>query len=190
MTTVYLVRHAEPNYDNHDDMSRELSVKGLHDRTLVSTFLQNKHINAVYSSPFKRAIDTVKDFADKNGFNITIIDNFKERKVDSIWIEDFESFSRKQWDDFNYKLSDGECLKEVQERNINELTKILENNNGKNIVIGSHGTAISTIINYYDDSFDYSSFAKIRFLMPWIVKLSFNEKVLISIDSYNLFEQS
>ena len=190
MTTVYLVRHAEPNYDNHDDMSRELSVKGLHDRTLVSTFLQNKHINAVYSSPFKRAIDTVKDFADKNGFNITIIGNFKERKVDSIWIEDFESFSRKQWDDFNYKLSDGECLKEVQERNINALTRILENNNGKNIVIGSHGTAISTIINYYDDSFDYSSFAKIRFLMPWIVKLSFNEKVLISIDSYNLFEQS
>ena len=29
MTTVYFVRHAEPNYDNHDDMSRELSKKGL-----------------------------------------------------------------------------------------------------------------------------------------------------------------
>ena len=29
MTTVFFVRHAEPNYDNHNDMIRELSSKGL-----------------------------------------------------------------------------------------------------------------------------------------------------------------
>ena len=189
MTTVYFVRHAEPNYDNHDDMSRELSSKGLQDRVLVSSFLKDKHIDAVYSSPFKRAIDTVKDFADKNDFDITIIDSFKERRVDSIWIKDFESFSKKQWDDFNYKLSDGECLKEVQERNVKALDELLESCRGKNIVVGSHGTALSTIINFYDKSFVYSSFEEIRFLMPWIVKFSFDEKTLISIESYNLFEQ-
>ena len=27
-TTIYFVRHAEPNYDNHDDRLRELSEKG------------------------------------------------------------------------------------------------------------------------------------------------------------------
>ena len=189
MTTVYFVRHAEPNYGNHDDMSRELSAKGLHDRVLVTAFLRDKQIDAVYSSPFKRAVDTVKDFADKNGFDITILDDFRERRVDSIWIEDFESFSRKQWDDFHYKLSDGECLREVQERNIQALKSILETNNGKNVVIGSHGTALSTIINFFDNSFDYESFTKVRFLMPWIVKLSFDEQTLIRIESYNLFEQ-
>ena len=25
---VYFVRHAEPNYENHDDISRGLSIKG------------------------------------------------------------------------------------------------------------------------------------------------------------------
>lgn len=28
-TKVYFIRHTEPIYDNHDDISRELSPKGL-----------------------------------------------------------------------------------------------------------------------------------------------------------------
>ena len=63
MTRVYFVRHAEPNYDNHDDMLRELSPKGMEDRKLVTTFLSDKNIDVVLSSPFKRAVDSVADFA-------------------------------------------------------------------------------------------------------------------------------
>ena len=61
-TTVYFVRHAQPNYKNHDDMLRELSAKGLQDRKLVTNFLKDKEIDMVFSSPYKRAVDTVKDF--------------------------------------------------------------------------------------------------------------------------------
>lgn len=49
MTTIYFVRHAEPNYDNHDDLSRELSNKGLQDRKLVKKFLLDKRIDAALS---------------------------------------------------------------------------------------------------------------------------------------------
>lgn len=42
MTTVYFVRHAEPNYNNHNDELRELSPKGLKDRKLVTDFLSDK----------------------------------------------------------------------------------------------------------------------------------------------------
>lgn len=103
IAVVFFVRHAEPNYENHDDMSRELSDKGLKDRKLVTSFLMDKEIDIVLSSPYKRAIDTVRDFAGVKGIDVTVIDEFKERRVDSAWIEDFR-----------YKLSDGECLEEVQ----------------------------------------------------------------------------
>ena len=43
-TTIYFIRHAQPNYDNHDDMTRELSSKGLVDRKLVTEFLMDKKI--------------------------------------------------------------------------------------------------------------------------------------------------
>ena len=175
MTKVFFVRHAEPNYDNHDDRSRELSPRGMEDRKKVTSFLADKNIDIVISSPFKRAVDTVQDFADKNGLPVEIVEGFRERKVDSGWIEDFASFSKKQWSDFSFKLSDGECLKEVQDRNISALNNVLKQYSGKNIVVGSHGTSLSTIINFYDNSFGYDDFERIRFLMPWIVEFSFDE---------------
>lgn len=188
MTTIYFVRHAEPNYENHNDALRELSSKGLIDRKLVTDFLMDKQIDVVLSSPYKRAIDTVKDFAEKNKIDITLLEDFKERRVDSVWIEDFDAFCKKQWKDFRYKLSDGECLEEVQNRNISALNHVLKTYKGKNIVVGSHGTALSTVINYYDKSFGYSEFNKIRTLMPWIVKFTFEENVCVNIQKYNLFE--
>lgn len=187
ITVVYFVSHAEPNYENHDDMTRELSAKGLKDRKLVTKFLMDKNIQIVLSSPYKRAVDTVREFAEKKEMNIDIIDGFRERKVDSLWIEDFNSFCKKQWEDFEDKLSDGECLKEVQDRNILALKNIVEKFKGKNIVVGSHGTALSTIINYYDREFGYSDFNEIRQLMPWVVKFVFDEETCVDIQKYNLF---
>lgn len=187
MTTVYFVRHAEPNFNNHNDMARELTEKGLEDRKLVTEFLWDKNIDFVLSSPYKRSVDTVKDFSDKKNLDIHIVDDFRERKIDSVWIEDYESFCKAQWEDFNYKLSDGETLGEVQKRNIEALNHVLKQYEGKNIVIGSHGTALSTIINYYDNTFGYKEFQKIKTWMPWVVKFVFDEIECIQIEKYNLF---
>ncbi|MBQ7863154.1 MAG: histidine phosphatase family protein [Lachnospiraceae bacterium] len=188
MTTVYFVRHAQPNYENHDDMLRELTAKGLEDRKLVTKFLEDKNVDVVLSSPFHRSIDTVRHFADSQGLEIGIIDDFRERRIDSVWIEDFNGFCKKQWEDFTYKLSDGECLAEVQERNISVLNQVLKEYAGKTIVVGSHGTALSTIVNYYDNSFGYAEFEKIRRLMPWIVEFTFDGHSCVEIKQYNLFE--
>ena len=188
MTKVYFVRHAEPNYNNHYDFLRELTSKGMEDRKLVTKFLEDKHIDVVLSSPYKRAVDTVKNFADGYGIQIDIVNDFRERKVDSGWIEDFVSFTKKQWSDFTYKLSDGECLQEVQARNIAALQQVLNKYAGKNIVVGSHGTALSTIINYYNHSFGYSDFERIKNVMPWIVEFVFDEsKKCTMIKEYNLY---
>lgn len=81
MTHVFFVRHARPNYDNHDDFSRELSPQGMADRALVTRFLADKQIDAVLSSPYKRAVDTVKAFADQYGFPVQTIDGFRAAKA-------------------------------------------------------------------------------------------------------------
>ncbi len=189
MTTIYFIRHAEPNYKNHNDETRELTTKGLEDRKLVSEYLSDKKIDIVLSSPFKRSIDTVKHFADNNNLSIEIIDDFRERKIDNVWIEDFDAFCQRQWNDFSYKLESGETLSEVQARNINALISVLEKYKDKNIIVGSHGTALSTIINYYDPSFDYHDFESIKPLMPLIVKFVFCDNTIqeiVKIDPFTL----
>ena len=187
MTRVYFVRHAEPNYNNHDDYARELSAKGLDDRKLVTSFLEEKSIDVVFSSPFKRAVETVKDFADIYGYDVKIKEEFRERKVDNFWIDNFHEFSKKQWEDFNYKLSDGESLRQVQERNIAALKEVVREYQDKGIVIGSHGTALSTVIHYFMPEFSFLQFEMIRTWMPWIVYFAFAGEVCKEITSYNLF---
>ena len=187
MTHIYFVRHAQPNYENHNDLTRELTAKGLADRKLVTAFLRDKEIHAVLSSPFLRSVDTVKEFADEAGLPISLVEDFRERQVDSGWIEDFNAFARRQWADFTYKLSDGECLAEVQQRNISALNTVLRDYRDKNVVIGSHGTALSTIVNYYDPSFGYDAFESIRGLMPWVVHFTFEGEKCVDIEKIDLF---
>ena len=188
MTTVYFVRHAEPNYKNHDDRTRELTAKGLRDRELVTRFLTDKHVDAVLSSPFRRARETVEHFADSAGLPVEIVDDFRERRVDSVWIEDFLGFAERQWADIDYKLSDGESMREVQRRNIAALNDVLVRYEGKTVAVGSHGTAIGAILNYYDRGFGYEEFCRVRKLMPWIVRLDFDGSEYKGRAFFNLFE--
>ena len=188
MTTVYFVRHAQPNYANHDDWARELTKKGVEDSKRVTRFLWDKGVDAVFSSPYKRAVDTVRDFAEKKGLEIRLETDFRERKIDSVWIEDYASFCESQWKDFDYKRADGETLREVQARNIAALERLLEEYRDKTIVVGSHGTALSTIINHYDERFGHAEFERIRKLMPLIVRFSFQGADCTEIQTFNLFE--
>jgi len=57
-----------------------LTKKGKEDAKLVSSYLSDKDIHVVISSPYLRAIDTVKDFAGEVGLDIKIVDDFRERK--------------------------------------------------------------------------------------------------------------
>lgn len=186
-TNVYFIRHAEPNYHNHNDLTRELREKGLRDRELVTAFLADKKVGVVLSSPYKRAVDTVGHFASKYGFSIMTIQDFRERKVDSGWIDDFEAFTRRQWEDFGYKRKDGEALAEVQTRNVSALQDILTRHTGKTIVIGSHGTALSTIVHHYQPRFDLREFMRIQSLMPWIVHFQFSGTNCEWIEEFDLF---
>ncbi|MBQ8556083.1 MAG: histidine phosphatase family protein [Clostridia bacterium] len=186
MTHIYFVRHAEPNYRNHDDMSRELSPRGLEDRKLVTAFLMDKGVTAVLSSPYRRAVDTVRDFADTVRLPIVHITDFRERRVDDCWIDDFDAFARRQWADFDYHLSGGESLREVQERNVAALQRVLREYDGQSVAIGGHGTAISAVLNYFDPDFGYDQFESIRRLMPWIVRLDFDGKTFVGYEPFPL----
>jgi len=181
-TNIYFVRHAEPDYSVHDDATRPLTPKGELAAIAVAGYFEDKEIDAVLSSPYKRAVDTIKPFAINSNLEVKLVYDFRERKIDSCWIEDFKGFTQRQWSDFNYKLSDGESLSEVQTRNVAALTEMLDEFAGKNVIIGSHGTALSTIINHFNPSFSYAEFEKIRAKMPWIVKFTFQNKTLMALE--------
>lgn len=187
MTNIYFIRHAKPNYRNHVDAIRELTNQGILDCALVDRFFQGITVDAVLSSPYLRTMQTVAPVAASHQKSIVQIYDFRERQIASGWIDDYQSFARQQWSDFSYRLSDGESLQEVQDRNITALNNVLNKHPDQTIVIGAHGTALSTVIHYYSPAFDYSQFVRIQKKMPWIVHFCFCEHKCLQITEYDLF---
>ena len=87
---------------------------------------------------------------------------------------------KKRWVDFDFHEKGGESLRSVQTRNIEALIEILEKHRDKTIVIGTHGTALSTILNYYDKNFGFEGFYRIWYWMPYVIRLDFTGGELIA----------
>lgn len=181
MTIVYFIRHAQPDFSVKNTSLRNLTEEGLADRLKVADLLEDVGINVIYSSPYKRAYDTVLPVAERLKLDIKIDDRLRERSNGEGKIP-FEEYARNQWNDFSYKQPKGESLGETQDRNIAALRDILSVNNDKIIAIGTHGACLSTIINYYKPEFGFADFMRVLNFMPFVVKFVFEGEKVISIE--------
>lgn len=195
MTRVYFVRHAQPEHDHEDDRTRPLTAEGRADAKAVCQFFrhmetvqkkedirdreysESRKIDRFYCSPYRRSLDTIAETAAFYGQEIITDERLREREKGP----DGNNYGmfQKRWADHDYHEEGGESLRMVQERNIATLQDILRADEGKNIVIGTHGTALSTILHYYDNDFDCDSFLRIIDWMPYIIELDFQGLELI-----------
>ena len=173
MTCIYFVRHCQSDHTKSgDEWLRPLTKEGLDDSHAVLYYLKDKNIDVFISSPYKRSYDTIAKAAEYYHLQIKTDERLRERKSGKNG-NTFELF-KKRWADKNYAEEDGESLYSLQKRNIEALKEIIEIYRDKNIVIGTHGTALSTILNYYNPAFGCDSFMRIIDYMPYIVKIEFD----------------
>lgn len=187
MTNVYFVRHAQPEHGWEDDRTRPLTQEGKRDCHIVLEFLKDKEIDIFYCSPYMRSIDTIADTAAFYEKEIITDERLREREkgVNGNCHGMFE----KRWNDHDYHEEGGESIRMVQERNVEALKEILSDNPDKNIVIGTHGTALSTILNYYDPDFGCKDFLRIIDWMPYVVQLEFEGDELAAVKEHCYIEK-
>lgn len=171
MTSIYFVRHAQPNYAWKDDRTRPLTDEGKKDCEQVQKILCSVPLTYAVSSPYKRSMDTIKDCAKAHNLKVHTDERLRERHKGTNG-NNFEMF-QKRWANFDYHEDNGESLAQVQKRNIEALFDILKNQSGQNILLGTHGTALSTILNYYDHSYGCTEFLRMIDYMPYIIRLDF-----------------
>ncbi|AJH78308.1 histidine phosphatase family protein [Heyndrickxia coagulans] len=177
-TNLYFVRHAHSTY-TPDELGRPLSEQGYLDANTVTEFLKTENIDNIYSSPYKRAIQTVEGIAKYIDKEIVLVDEFKERVLSEKPVVDFTSAITKVWQDFDFSLDGGESNRMAQKRGVNATIQLLEYNDGKNIVVGTHGNLMVLIMNYFDKKYGFNFWKELE--MPDIYKLSFNGKELVDV---------
>ena len=187
VTVIYFVRHAEPNHSWEDDRSRPLSKDGEKDAEGIIEFFKEKRIDALISSPYKRSHTTILPTANYFRKEIELDERLKERKAgkDS---NNHELFHRR-WENKNFAEEGGESISSVQARNICVLEDVLKNMKGKTIIIGTHGTALSSIINYYQPQFCCKDFLRIINYMPYIIRMNFCGRELVEMKEELLIEK-
>ena len=171
MTRIYFVRHAESIHSWEDDRSRPLTEEGIEDSKKVCEMLRDSKLDYAISSPYKRSIDTIRECVHMHHLEIVTDERLRERHK-GIEGNQYGMF-QKRWEDFSFHEEGGESLGMVQQRNIEALTCILNQHKDENIILGTHGTALSTILNFYDPTFLCEGFLRIIDYMPYIIRLDF-----------------
>lgn len=189
MTTVYFIRHAQSNRFEKDDRTRPLTEEGMADTLKITNALKNSGIKHIISSPYTRTIQTVTNLSETLGISIETEEDLRERNAGKWHGDNFLEFIKMQWADFNYHILDGECLADVQKRNIGALYSIMKKYENETIAIATHGTALSTIINHYYPEYNFESFMRMIDYMPYVVKMEFENGKCISFEEVLIVEK-
>ncbi|MEA4921094.1 MAG: histidine phosphatase family protein [Clostridiaceae bacterium] len=185
-TTVYFLRHAQSDNSVKDDMLRPLTGKGLHDRHKVTEYLRDKAIAAVYSSPYQRAIDTVRPLSELLGLRVVTDFGFRERDLGDSG--EIPNFKKRQWLDKDFSAPGGESVRQVQQRIVTALKPLIKKHEGQSIVIGCHGMAMCALTNFFDASFEYEAYISVSDIMPRIVELVFEDDKCVLLKQIDTFE--
>jgi len=177
MTKLYFVRHAQPEHGWKDDFTRPLTKEGVEDSKKVTELLKDVIFDYCVCSPYKRSKDTIKECALQHGLDIREDIRLRERESNN---GNTKEMIKERWLDFDKHEEGGESLKMVQNRNIEAILELLQENEGETILIGTHGTALSMIINYFDNNFGFDDFWRIIDFTPYIISMEFNKDILIS----------
>lgn len=176
VTAIYLVRHAHSVY-TPDELARPLSEKGMDDREKITELLSENEIDVFLSSPYLRAAQTIEGAANDYRKEIIPIEGFKERTLTEAPAADFQSAISKVWNDWTFSWEGGESNQAAQTRGVQSLFNVLEDYQGQNVVIGTHGNLMVLIMNYFDKRYDFEFWKRLE--MPDIYKLTFQGKQFI-----------
>lgn len=177
MTHIYFVRHALPEHDWKEDRTRPLSEEGASDTHKVTEALKKISLDFAISSPYIRSFETIRECAEEHALPIVTDERLRER-VRGIGDNKLELL-KKRWENHDFHEEGGESIHMVQSRNIAALTEILKNHDGESILLGTHGTALSSILKFYDPSFDRDDFLRLVNYMPYILRVDFEGLVYI-----------
>ena len=136
-TEIYVLRHATPASSDLPNRSRPLSEVGQRQAQALVPYLSSLGLNTVYTSPFKRAVDSVAPLCRAADLTPVEREDLRESEED-------------------------EQLPEVRLRMIQALSSIADENPGKRVLVCTHGGCLWGVVSHFDASFGYEDYREIR----------------------------
>ncbi len=179
MKKIVLIRHGKAAMGGKDH-ERELDEDGIVQANSLSKKLTNLGLNSstIYTSPFKRAVQTIKPFSE-TAKNIDIVE---KKELEEIHMPKNEKLTKhqiieKMWENENFKVEGGTSHRDHFDKINSFLLEIYENfkKDDKDLVIISHGVLIGMILKFFFNiNFGFKEWKTMS--MPDIYFLNFDKQ--------------
>ncbi|HVG00520.1 MAG TPA: histidine phosphatase family protein [Chloroflexia bacterium] len=162
MNTLYLVRHGENRANitkefSHTKVDYPLTEKGVLQARQTAEYFKDRHVDEIYSSPLKRALQTAEMIAATKGLPVTVIESLRE--VNSGSLEDTPP-TEENWRIYldtvqgwnegrpEVALPGGENYYMLVDRIKQAIGEIVGDKDGKHIVVAGHGGIFTAAIGW------------------------------------------
>lgn len=204
---IYLIRHSSPfiEIDNYSDYNNTnwhdynrnmiLSVLGEQKANALTKIDELTNIKEIYSSDSFRAISTAKYISELNDTKIKLDERINEREFGVDYLNQLpDDFTKKSFDDKNFKVFKGESLNEMDKRFNDFIEELLNSGVDKSIIVIHGIMLLSFFQNYCDFDFD-GKIVTVKFngkmiveekpKSPGVYKITYEDNKIIDIDVIN-----
>ncbi len=157
---IYIIRHCKAEGQVPD---ASLTEEGFIQAKELAKSLSDLKVDRIISSPFVRAIQTIKLFAENKDIDIEVDSRLAERVLSTNFLTDWMEKLEETFDDMDLKFEGGESSNEAAKRIVEVIDEIVVSGTEDTVIV-SHGgiISLSLLLNVYDKSFGFEQWMSLR----------------------------
>ncbi|MFB1098765.1 histidine phosphatase family protein [Terribacillus sp. JSM ZJ617] len=155
MKRIILVRHCNAQGQHKDS---PLTYEGINEARSLAAFLKRLDypIQRVLSSPFFRAVETIKPFADAADIPIELDRRLQERILSEEPVDDWLEVLEESFADFDLRLPGGESSNDARIRVRALIDELEAEEHLETVVLVTHGNLLAILLKEFQTDIGFS----------------------------------
>ncbi|TKI15461.1 histidine phosphatase family protein [Bacillus wiedmannii] len=153
MKKLIVIRHCSATGQERD---AELTIAGKNQANTLATFLleNQPQIDHIISSPFVRAIDSIRPYALQANLSIQEDERLAERILSDVPMDDWLQKLESTFTNIDIAFSGGESTKQATDRAISLIQDVLKLNHTTTLLV-THGNLLTLILKHFDHTIGF-----------------------------------
>ncbi|MFF1991243.1 histidine phosphatase family protein [Bacillus mycoides] len=175
MKKIIVIRHCSATGQKRD---AELTFAGKDQANTLATFLLENQlqIDHIISSPFVRAIDSIRHYALKANLSIEEDERLAERILSNVQMDDWMQKLESTFTNIDIAFSGGESTKQATDRAISLIQEVLKLEHDTTLLV-THGNLLTLILKHFDHTIGFDEWKTLT--NPDIYEITLDEQSII-----------
>jgi 2,3-bisphosphoglycerate-dependent phosphoglycerate mutase len=156
---LYVVRHCQAE---GQEPSASLTERGKQQAEALCAFLTDFDVNRIVSSPFARAIESIRPLSVRLGIPVETDQRLVERTLSTVPLADWREQLRVSFQDLDRGIGGGESSQVAMQRASAVLADILSHP-AEHTVVVTHGNLMALMLKTFDDSIGFDLWERLTY---------------------------